>query len=68
MAFIPSQTHSAVALHTVQILDVMVRMEQPRHLVPIHLYDKQPSYYIFAGLVFTLLSRPFLYHEWGTLL
>jgi S1-C subfamily serine protease len=43
-------------------VDVSTRMENAPYLVPVHLYDKDPSYFIFAGLVFTVLSRPFLYH------
>ncbi|RWW54013.1 hypothetical protein BHE74_00039428 [Ensete ventricosum] len=33
-------------------------------LVPVHQFDKLPSYYIFAGLVFVPLSQPYL-HEYG---
>ncbi|KAF7809555.1 protease Do-like 10, mitochondrial [Senna tora] len=33
-------------------------------LVPVHQFDKLPSYYIFAGLVFVPLTQPFL-HEFG---
>eukprot|EP00955_Chlamydomonas_euryale_P090597 364557-Chlamydomonas_euryale.AAC.9 len=33
-------------------------------LVPVHTYDRLPSYYIFAGLVFVPLSQPYL-HEYG---
>jgi len=48
-----------------QIMDVVVKVENPRNLVPVHLFDKLPSYYIYAGLVFSVLSRPFLHHEYG---
>ena len=34
------------------------------HLVPIHQYDQQSSYYIFGGCIFTILTQPFL-HTWG---
>jgi len=34
-------------------------------LVPLHLYDQLPSYFVHAGLVFTVLSRSYLYSEWG---
>lgn len=37
---------------------------QLRPLVPIHQFDILPSYYIFAGLVFTPLSQPYL-QEYG---
>ncbi|PON38303.1 hypothetical protein PanWU01x14_313620 [Parasponia andersonii] len=33
-------------------------------LVPVHQFDKLPSYYIFAGLVFIPLTQPYL-HEYG---
>ncbi|XP_038703018.1 protease Do-like 10, mitochondrial isoform X2 [Tripterygium wilfordii] len=33
-------------------------------LVPVHQFDKLPSYYIFAGLVFVPLTQPYL-HEYG---
>ena len=32
--------------------------------MPIHQFDRLPSYYIFAGLVFTPLTQPYL-HEYG---
>jgi hypothetical protein len=35
-----------------------------RPLVPIHQFDRLPSFYIFAGLVFTPLTQPYL-HEYG---
>lgn len=33
-------------------------------LVPVHQFDKLPSYFIFAGLVFIPLTQPYL-HEYG---
>lgn len=33
-------------------------------LVPVHQYDRLPSYYIFGGLVFMPLTQPYL-HEFG---
>ncbi|KAG2493576.1 hypothetical protein HYH03_008095 [Edaphochlamys debaryana] len=33
-------------------------------LVPVHCYDRLPSYYMFAGLVFLPLTQPYL-HEYG---
>ncbi|PUZ65970.1 hypothetical protein GQ55_3G268400 [Panicum hallii var. hallii] len=33
-------------------------------LVPVHQFDKLPSYYIFAGFVFIPLTQPYL-HEFG---
>ena len=34
-------------------------------LVPSKLFDAKPSYVVHAGLVFTVLSEPFLEAEWG---
>lgn len=33
-------------------------------LVPVHCYDRLPSYYMYAGLVFVPLTQPYL-HEYG---
>ena len=33
-------------------------------LVPVHCYDRLPSYFMFGGLVFTPLTQPYL-HEYG---
>ncbi|KAJ9176052.1 hypothetical protein P3X46_011402 [Hevea brasiliensis] len=41
---------------------ITVKPLQP--LVPVHQFDRLPSYYIFAGLVFVPLSQPYL-HEYG---
>ncbi|XP_044408771.1 protease Do-like 10, mitochondrial [Triticum aestivum] len=43
-------------------LNVTLRPLQP--LVPVHQFDKLPSYYIFAGFVFIPLTQPYL-HEFG---
>lgn len=37
---------------------------QLQPLVPVHQFDKLPSYFIFAGLVFVPLTQPYL-HEYG---
>ncbi|CAB4275562.1 unnamed protein product [Prunus armeniaca] len=42
--------------------NITLRPLQP--LVPVHQFDKLPSYYIFAGLVFVPLTQPYL-HEYG---
>lgn len=41
---------------------ISLRPIQP--LVPVHQFDRLPSYYIFAGLVFVPLTQPYL-HEYG---
>ncbi|KAL8159403.1 hypothetical protein V2J09_000940 [Rumex salicifolius] len=43
-------------------LSITLRPLQP--LVPVHQFDKLPTYYIFAGLVFIPLTQPYL-HEFG---
>ncbi|RDX77328.1 Protease Do-like 10, mitochondrial, partial [Mucuna pruriens] len=43
-------------------LSIILQTIQP--LVPVHQFDKLPSYYIFAGLVFVPLTQPYL-HEYG---
>ncbi|XP_059432692.1 protease Do-like 10, mitochondrial isoform X2 [Corylus avellana] len=42
--------------------NITLRPLQP--LVPVHQFDKLPSYYIFAGLLFVPLTQPYL-HEYG---
>jgi len=46
-------------------MEVSFILGPKRPLVPTHLYDQQPSYYILAGLVFTVLSRPYLQDCFG---
>ncbi|GAB5373148.1 hypothetical protein AAMO2058_001725300 [Amorphochlora amoebiformis] len=48
-------------------MNVQVDLADPDklELVPVNLYDQMPSYYVFAGLVFTVLSRPYL-RAWGS--
>jgi len=43
-------------------LEVELSVFKP--LVPVHAFDKLPTYYIYAGLVFCPLVQPYL-HEWG---
>lgn len=45
-------------------LDVSVPLRPPNDLVPLQQYERQPSYYIFAGIVFVPLTQPYL-HEHG---
>lgn len=42
----------------------MVSFLQLQPLVPVHQFDKLPSYYIFAGFIFVPLTQPYL-HEYG---
>lgn len=43
---------------------IILSIFQIQPLVPVHQFDKLPSYYIFAGLVFVPLTQPYL-HEYG---
>ncbi|OUZ99296.1 Peptidase S1 [Macleaya cordata] len=44
--------------------DISVTLRPLQPLVPVHQFDKLPSYFIFAGLVFVPLTQPYL-HEYG---
>lgn len=46
------------------VLFIIYSIMQLQPLVPVHQFDKVPSYYIFAGLVFVPLTQPYL-HEYG---
>ncbi|MCO5550420.1 hypothetical protein L7F22_003906 [Adiantum nelumboides] len=43
---------------------VLTEILKIRPLVPIHQFDQLPSFFIFAGFVFTPLTQPYL-HEYG---
>ena len=45
--------------------NIKVKITKKQHLVPRHLYDKRPSYYSIAGLVFTVLSEDYMKSEYG---
>jgi S1-C subfamily serine protease len=49
----------------VKTADVKVVKPTMLSLVPANQYDVLPSYFIFAGLVFQVLTQPFLAQEWG---
>ncbi|KAK9844109.1 hypothetical protein WJX81_004691 [Elliptochloris bilobata] len=44
---------------------VSVELSTPTRLVPVHIKNRPPSYFIFAGLVFTQVTVPFLRSEYG---
>ncbi len=46
-------------------LPLEVTLRQARQLVPRSLYDAQPSYFVYGGLVFQVLTRDFL-ATWST--
>ncbi|CAM4830145.1 unnamed protein product [Rotaria magnacalcarata] len=45
-------------------LTLTSRLDNNQELVPSHSHDKCPEYLIYAGIVFTVLTRFYLY-EWG---
>lgn len=49
------------------ILDIEVKVMKPGMLaaIPANQYDVIPSYFIFAGMVFQVLTQPYLSSEWG---
>jgi len=44
---------------------VEVKLDLVTSLVPTQLYDKRPSYLVYAGLVFVCLSQPYMQHQYG---
>ncbi|BBN11346.1 hypothetical protein MPTK1_5g11110 [Marchantia polymorpha subsp. ruderalis] len=58
------ETAKLTVMRDGRAIDVDVKLAPLRPLVPIHQFDRLPSYYIFAGLVFTPLTQPYL-HEYG---
>ncbi|ERN20201.1 protease Do-like 10, mitochondrial [Amborella trichopoda] len=59
-----NETSKIRVLRDGQELELSVVVHPLNALVPVHQYDKLPSYYIFAGLVFVPLTQPYL-HEFG---
>nr|XP_043632535.1 protease Do-like 10, mitochondrial [Erigeron canadensis] len=60
----PNETAKVRVLRGGEELDLTVTLRPLKPLVPIQQFDKVPSYYVFAGLVFVPLSQPYL-HEYG---
>ncbi len=48
-----------------KVLDLKVSLKAPAHLVPMANYDKDPTYYIYGGVVFQPLTLDYL-EEWST--
>ena len=44
---------------------VTVELSKSQRLVPVHLKGAAPSYFIFAGLIFTQVCVPYLKSEYG---
>jgi len=47
-----------------KVMEAEVQLHPNELLVPVHMYDRLPSYFIYAGVVFVPLSQPYL-HEYG---
>ncbi|KAL7613875.1 hypothetical protein Lser_V15G08365 [Lactuca serriola] len=60
----PNETAVIKVLRNGEELELTVTLRPLKPLVPIHQFDKVPSYFVFAGLVFIPLSQPYL-HEHG---
>lgn len=58
-------TASIQILRDGEILDVEVTLTRPTQLVPPHLGNQDPSYFVVAGLVFTICNEPYLESEYG---
>ncbi|XP_071734717.1 protease Do-like 10, mitochondrial [Rutidosis leptorrhynchoides] len=60
----PNETALLKVLRDGEVLELTVTLRPLKPLVPIHQFDKSPSYFVFAGLVFIPLCQPYL-HEYG---
>ncbi|KXZ41883.1 hypothetical protein GPECTOR_252g630 [Gonium pectorale] len=61
---IQKTSNAAKVLREGQVLSYDLTVTPNDLLVPVHCYDRLPSYYMFAGLVFVPLTQPYL-HEYG---
>lgn len=60
----PNETGEVRVLRDGEEYELSVTLQPLQPLVPVHQFDKLPSYFIFAGLVFVPLTQPYL-HEYG---
>ncbi|XP_072966078.1 protease Do-like 10, mitochondrial [Typha angustifolia] len=60
----PEETAFVRVLRDGKEHDFIISLRPLQPLVPVHHFDKLPSYYIFAGFVFVPLTQPYL-HEYG---
>ncbi|CAA3019591.1 protease Do-like 10, mitochondrial [Olea europaea subsp. europaea] len=60
----PDDTAQVRVLRNGEELEFSVTLRPLQPLVPVHQFDKLPSYFIFAGFVFIPLTQPYL-HEYG---
>ncbi|KAM7473504.1 hypothetical protein LguiB_020747 [Lonicera macranthoides] len=60
----PNETAQVRVLRDGEEHEFTITVHPLQSLVPVHQFDKLPSYFIFAGLVFVPLTQPYL-HEYG---
>ncbi|KAL8544620.1 hypothetical protein ACS0TY_005010 [Phlomoides rotata] len=60
----PEETAQVKVLRDGKEHEFTITLRPLQPLVPVHQFDKLPSYFIFAGLVFVPLTQPYL-HEYG---
>ncbi|GFH14101.1 uncharacterized protein HaLaN_10090, partial [Haematococcus lacustris] len=48
-----------------EVHTVNVKLSKPHQLIPPHINNRDPAYFIVAGLVFTPVSEPYLQSEYG---
>ena len=60
----PGETATLRLIRGGALTEVTLRLAPAPTLVPVQLYDRLPSYFVYAGLVFAPLSQPHL-HESG---
>ena len=46
-------------------VQLTVQLMRPRLLVPLHLTNADPSFFVVGGIIFTVLSEPYLLSEYG---
>lgn len=46
-------------------VQLTVQLMRPRLLVPLHLANADPSFFVVAGIIFTVCSEPYLLSEYG---
>lgn len=60
----PNETAVLKVLRNGEEHEFNIILQPLQPLVPVHQFDKLPSYFIFAGLLFVPLTQPYL-HEYG---
>eukprot|EP00112_Aurelia_sp_Birch-Aquarium-sp1_P012613 Seg2652.1 transcript_id=Seg2652.1/GoldUCD/mRNA.D3Y31 product="Protease Do-like 10 mitochondrial" protein_id=Seg2652.1/GoldUCD/D3Y31 len=61
----PGEAVKALILRSGKKVQIEIKLDTYRHLVPRHLYEKTPSYVVYCGLVFVVLSQPYMQHQFG---